>query len=465
MTKEDPKLPPSDSAAERTLLGLALQSEQALSRAAEVVCGPYFYETKHNLIWNAMLNLSKDANGVDIVTVADALERAHLLPKAGGRTYLAELITEMPVVAGMDIQRYAEIVRECWRLRNLIRLAYDTSEQAYGRTDSEILAGMLERSLFELMWSGRSSEWKTSREVSLQTMEYIDTIQSRQAELLGIPTGLNELDRILGGWQRSDLVIIGARPSMGKTALAAGAALAASRYGAKVGMISLEMSALQLGLRFLSMGAGVNISALRQGRVANSSDWKRLAGASGCFENASIWIDDGAVMTVDQVRAKARQLKIREGLDVLIVDYLQLVDMGSKNQNRAQQVADASRALKVLAKELDITVLGLSQVSRECERRDDKRPTLSDLRESGALEQDADVVIFLYREEFYDPIQAAENGLAGLAEILVRKHRNGPTEDFRVAWVKERATFQDLDGNDSKRPHAGTAPISLGGVS
>ena len=364
----------------------------------------------------------------------------------------------------MDTQWYAEIIRECWRLRNLIRLAYDILEKAYARAESEILTMRLERSLYELIWAGQSSEWKTARTVSLETMNYIDKVQSHRADLLGIPTGLKELDRVLGGWQRSDLVIIGARPSMGKTALAAGAAVAASGYGSKVGIISLEMSVLQLGLRFLSMGAGVNLSALRRGDVATSGDWMRLATAAGNFENASIWIDDGAVMSVEQVRAKARQLKISEGLDILIVDYLQLMDMGGKNQNRTQQVADASRGLKVLAKELDITVLALSQLSRECERRDEKRPTLSDLRESGALEQDADVVILLFREEFYDPIEAAENGLAGMAEILVRKHRNGPTEDLRVAWVKEQASFRDLVGDDWKDPGVAGSARGLEGL-
>jgi replicative DNA helicase len=270
-------------------------------------------------------------------------------------------------------------------------------------------------------------------------VEYVDQVSKRSTALVGIPTGYQSLNSLLGGWQRSDLIIVAARPSMGKTSFALGSALAAAKEGYRVGVISIEMSRRQVGLRLHGMGAPIDIHALKTGSLSQQG-WTLLAATAQQFESLPFWIDDSSVLTVEHIAAKARQLQARSGLDLLVVDYLQLLQLHDAETHQ-QGIADASRKLKLLAKELDIPVLVLSQLSRECERRPDKRPMLSDLRDSGAIEQDADVVLFLYRQEVYTP----DTEEKGFAEVLIRKHRNGPIGDRRLRFVDRFARFEDLD--------------------
>ncbi|MEK7764395.1 MAG: replicative DNA helicase [Nitrospirota bacterium] len=276
-------------------------------------------------------------------------------------------------------------------------------------------------------------------DLAREIVEYVDNASKRNEAIIGIPTGFQPLDSILGGWQRSDLVIVAARPSMGKTSLVLGSAYAAAKQGYHVGFFSVEMSRLPIGLRLCGMLASIDIFKLKTGKL-NPEEWARLAQAAQAIERTPMWLDDASFLTVEQIAAKARHSKATKGLDLLVVDYLQLL-LSQKAETRQQGIADTSRKLKLLAKELDIPILVLSQLSRDCERRDDKRPVLADLRDSGAIEQDADVVLFLYRHEVYVP----DTEEKGVAEVLIRKHRNGPIGDRRLKFVDRFARFEDED--------------------
>jgi replicative DNA helicase len=276
-------------------------------------------------------------------------------------------------------------------------------------------------------------------ELSCETVKYVDQVSRRSTALVGLPTGYLSLDSLLAGWQRSDLIIIAGRPSMGKTSFALGSALAAAREGFRVGMLSVEMSAHQVGLRLHGMAAPIDVHALKTGALS-AQGWTLLAATEQQFASLPLWVDDSSVLSVEHIAAKARQLQARSGLDLLVVDYLQLLQLHDV-ETRQQGIADASRKLKLLAKELDIPVLVLSQLFRACESRPDKRPMLSDLRDSGSIEQDADVVLFLYREEVYTP----DTEEKGFAEVLIRKHRNGPIGDRRLRFVDRFARFEDVD--------------------
>ena len=329
-------------------------------------------------------------------------------------------------------------MRECAHLRQLIRVGASLQDRAYQRETSSALVNETERVLFDLQFGRHSGDWRSLTQVALAGVETIECASQRPGHLTGIASGFRDIDAMLGGWQNSDLILVAARPSMGKTSFGLGCLIGAAEAGHHVAFVSLEMSYTQLAVRLFGMQAPLNVHELRCGRVTPEG-WWRISSAAKVVSNWTGWIDDTAMLTLDQLRAKVRRLKAQEKLDLLIIDYLQLMQV-PKAESRQYALADISRGLKLLAKELNIPVIALAQLSRACEQREEKRPLLSDLRDSGALEQDADVVIFIYRDEVYDP----DTEDKGIAEILVRKHRNGPIGDRRLAFVEQFAKFADL---------------------
>ncbi|GAB1721644.1 MAG: replicative DNA helicase [Nitrospira sp. CR1.1] len=436
LTRDLPRVQPHDLEAEQAVLGAVLLSPSTLPLAQELLARDDFYNGRHRIIFDALADLAGQNEGIDLVTVGDWIECKHQLEMIGGRSALAELLTIVGSAA--NIEHHARIVRDCAIRRHLIRFAADITQGAYDKAPTMDLLQEAERQLFRLSCGRDENAWCSLAEISREVTSHVDHLSKCTNETIGIPTGFSSLDTLFGGWQRSDLIILAARPSMGKTSLALGSALAAAKAGYRVGVLSLEMSRRQLGIRLHGMGAPIDVHALRTGKLSHQG-WWHFAEAAQRLETLPFWIDDSSVLTVEQVAAKARHLKAREGLDLLIVDYIQLLHI-PRADSRQQGIADASRKLKLLAKELDIPVLALSQLSRDCERRTDPRPVLADLRDSGAIEQDADVVLFLYREEAYRP----ETEEKGIAEILVRKHRNGPIGDRRLRFVDRFAKFEDL---------------------
>lgn len=432
-----PKLQPHDLEAEQAILGAIFLDPSALAKAQEHISPSDFYDSRHRRIFDAMVELAGKDEGLDFLIVGDLLERSGDLKHIGGRGTLAELLTT--VASSSNVAHHARIVRDHAVRRRLISFSDKISQRAYGKDSAADLLEDAQRDLHQLASSRDQLTWCPLGELACETVKYVDQVAKRSTALVGIPTGFPSLDSMLAGWQRSDLIILAARPSMGKTSLALGSALAAAKEGYRVGVISVEMSRRQVGLRLHGMGAPIDVHALRTGSLTKQG-WWLLAETAQQFDALPLWIDDSSVLTVEQIAAKARQLQARSGLDLLVVDYLQLLELHHA-ETRQQGVADASRKLKLLAKELDIPVIVLSQLSRACEQRPDKRPMLSDLRDSGAIEQDADVVIFLYRHEVYIP----DTEEKGIAEVLIRKHRNGPIGDRRLKFVDRFAKFEDLE--------------------
>lgn len=426
---------PTEAEAEQAVLGAVLLDNAAFDTAAEWISPSDFASLRNSQIWARMRELRQRGELIDLVTLSSSLAECGLLDACGGRGYLADL--SLVVASASQIRQHAELIRRAKLQRELIRLGTDLARSGYERQPPDEIIEQFSRRVFDIAWGRIATPWRSIRSVVDEAVGYVDTAMKRDGALIGWTTGLIELDRILGGFLPSDLVVIGARPSMGKTALACGMALSASASGAKVGFISLEMSRLQLGVRFLGYEGRVDVGALRTGRI-RPDQWRSIAQASARLTERLVWLDDSGFMTMDQMRAKCRQLASREGLDLLFVDYVQLLN-GNGRDGRASEIAQITRQLKLLAKELNITIVALSQLSRELERREDKRPILSDLRESGGIEQDADIVLFIYRDEVYN---ADVN--PGVAELIVRKHRNGAIGTVSAAFLEQYARFDNL---------------------
>lgn len=434
----DMKILPIDETAEQCVLGAILLDNAAYDIAVEEITASDFSGMRHGRIFKAIGTLLANGTTVDLITLSDMLEQGGLLEITGGRSYLAELVGS--IGSASQVRVHAGIIRSTKILRELIKLSSDTSRAAYEKQSPLEIIERLTRAVFDIAWGRVSQPWKTMQEVITESMSYIDTAARRDGTLNGWPTGITALDDYLGGLMPTDLILIGARPSMGKTGLACGFALSASEAGAKVGLVSLEMSRSQLGIRFLGYQGRIDISDMRSGRL-RQDQWRAVMNASMQLSSRLVWLDDSGYMTSAQLRTKCRQLASREGLDVLIVDYLQLMSGGEGRESKQQQISDISRELKLMAKELNITVIALSQLSRELERREDKRPILSDLRESGALEQDADIVMFIYRDEIYNKETTEDTGIA---EIIIRKHRNGPVGTIKAVFQEQFARFENL---------------------
>lgn len=430
---------PHNLEAEKCVLGAVLINNDKFNYAAELIDAGDFFRDAHRRIFDKMVNLSERGQVIDLVTLKEELGRTGDLDDVGGPAYIAALVDGVP--GSTHVEHYARIVKEKSTLRSLIQSANRILKSAYeAETDAEVQLDQAEKEIFEIADDQVRDGFVSLRDLVPGSMETVEKLQSHQGLLTGMPSGFTDLDKLTSGFQPSDLVIIAARPSMGKTSLALNIA---QHIGVKtersVGVFSLEMSKEQLFLRMLTAEARIDAQHFRGGQKLGEQEYRKISQALNTLGEARVFIDDSAGVGVLEMRAKARRLKQEHGLDMLIVDYIQLMQGRGRYENRTLELASISRALKGLAKELQIPILVLSQLSRAPEARKDHRPQLSDLRESGALEQDADVVIFIYRDDQYNPNPENEN----TAELLVSKQRNGPTGVVKLAFLKEMTRFEN----------------------
>ena len=432
-------LPPHNIEAEQSLLGSLLIDRDAVIKVASYVRADDFYQTSNGTIYQAIIDLYNRREPTDFITLTDELTRRERLDTVGGISYLSSLITSVPTA--VHVEYYGRIVERTATLRRLIDAGSEIVAIGYqDGVEAEDALDSAERALFAVSETRRTGDFHSIAEVLDRFFDQIDYMQQHRGEVVGVATGFADLDQLTGGLQRSDLIIVAARPSMGKTAFALGVAYgAALQHGKTVGIFSMEMSAEQLVQRLLATETGVDSHRLRLGQI-NDNEWDRISRAFGRLSEANIFIDDSAAAGIMDIRSKARRLQAEHGVDLIIVDYLQLMS-GRRTENRVQEISEISRGLKGLARELNIPVLALSQLSRAVETRADHRPMLSDLRESGSIEQDADIVMFIYREEKYDETTDKK----GIAEIVVSKHRNGPVGSINLRFFEQTARFADLE--------------------
>lgn len=437
------RVPPHNLQAEESLLGAMLLSRDAISAAVEIVGdGSDFYKPAHGHVFEAITTIVRRGDPVDPITVAEELRRQDLLEVVGGAQLLLALQAGTPATS--NAARYARIVEEHALLRRLIGVAGEIAEMGYGLPD-DVAATIDQAESMVFGVSQHRAADSTHRLYNLLTgaLDRLETLynQSDDVSITGVPTGYNDLDELTSGLQPSSLVVVGARPGMGKTSFALGAALHASLKGDKpVLFFSLEMSQVELSQRLLCAEARIDSTKIRNGRLSDD-DWRRVISATGRLADAKLWIDDNPYVNVMEMRAKARRLKSTEGdLGLVVVDYVQLMTGRVRAESRQVEVSEISRGLKILARELDCPVMALAQLNRGLEQRADKRPMLSDLRESGSLEQDADVVAFIYRDELYNP----DSTDVGTAEIVVAKHRSGPTAKVRLAFLSHYTLFANM---------------------
>jgi replicative DNA helicase len=429
---------PSNVEAERSILGAILLDNSVCNQAIELLRREEFFLDSHRRIYEKMTALSEQGKPIDFVTLGDELRRAGEFEQVGGATYLASLIDGVPRTD--SIEHYARLVKSKAMLRRLIGASNQIAAICFEEADDvDTIVDQAEQMIFQISEDRVRQGFRYIGEVAQKRLEQIEQMAGRPEMITGVPTGFTDFDQMTSGLQRQDLVIIAARPSQGKTALALNIAQYAAKNGNVVGIFSLEMSAEQLVSRLLCSEARVDAHRLRTGYL-NRSEWAKLADALRRLMDTQIYIDDAAAQSVLEMRAKCRRLKAEHGLDMLIVDYIQLMAGRGRFESRQQEVSLISRDLKNLAKELNIPVVALSQLSRAPELRSEHRPQLSDLRESGSLEQDADVVCFIYREEVYD----ATDENQGLAELIVGKQRNGPTGTVHLAFLKEFTRFENM---------------------
>jgi replicative DNA helicase len=445
------KVPPHSMEAEQSVLGGLLLDNDAADRIADFLSGDHFYSDAHRSIYSAIMQLIADNKPADVVTVAEGLSSINKLEYIGGMPYLGALVENVPTAA--NIRRYAEIVHERAILRRLAAAGGEIAENAFhplGRSVREIL-DQAETRVFEIAEHGARGQqgFQEIRPLLTQVVERIEFLYNRDnpSDVTGIATGFTDLDRMTSGLQEGDLIVIAGRPSMGKSALA----LNMSEHIAltlkmPVALFSMEMGATQLAMRLMGSVGRLDQQKIRTGRLSND-DWERLSGALGKLNDAPIHIDETPALNALELRARARRLARQYGgkLGAIVVDYLQLMQAISDGENRATEISEISRSMKALAKELKVPVLALSQLNRSLEQRPNKRPVMSDLRESGAIEQDADVILFIYRDEVYNE----DSQDKGIAEIIISKQRNGPTGTVRLAFLGEYTRFENLASSRS----------------
>jgi len=435
------RIPPQSIEAEQAVLGAVFLDPAALTLASEMLIPEDFYRAAHQKIFHAMLRVADKGEPVDLVTVTAELAASEQLEEIGGVSYLSELADAVPTAA--NVEYYARIVEEKSVLRRLIRTATSIAQDGYTREDEvDLLLDEAEQKIMEVSQRKHSGAFKNIKDILVQTYDNIEMLHNRNGEITGIPTGFTELDRMTSGFQRSDLIIVAARPSVGKTAFALNIAQnVATKTTENVAIFSLEMSAQQLVMRMLCAEGNINAQNLRTGKLT-PEDWGKLTMAMGSLSNAGIYIDDTPSIRVSDIRAKCRRLKQESGLGMIVIDYLQLIQgSGRSKENRQQEVSEISRSLKALARELEVPVIALSQLSRSVEQRQDKRPMMSDIRESGSIEQDADIVAFLYRDDYYNKDSENKN----IIEIIIAKQRNGPVGTVQLAFIKEYNKFVNLE--------------------
>ncbi|MFD2923824.1 replicative DNA helicase [Halobacillus naozhouensis] len=435
------RTPPHNIEAEQAVLGAVFLEPEAMSTAAEYLLPEDFYRASHQRVFEVMLTLSDRGDPIDLVTVTTALSNNKVLEEVGGVSYLSDIANSVPTAA--NVGYYTKIVSEKSTLRGLIRTATNIVTSGFAEEENiEDVLNSAEKDILEVSSRKNSGAFKSIKDVLIDVYDNIEMLHNNDGNVTGIPTGYRDLDQITSGFQRNDLIIIAARPSMGKTAFALNIAQnVAVHTEENVAIFSLEMGADQLVSRMLCAEGNIDAQRLRTGHM-ESDDWNKLTMAMGSLSNAGIYIDDTPGIRVSEIRSKCRRLKQEHGLGMILIDYLQLIQ-GSANskENRQQEVSEISRSLKGLARELNVPLIALSQLSRGVESRQDKRPMMSDLRESGSIEQDADIVGFLYRDDYYD--QESEN--QNIIEIIISKQRNGPVGNVELAFVKEYNKFVDLD--------------------
>ncbi len=433
------KLPPQNIEAEQSVLGSMLIDKDAQLEAAELLHPGDFYKDIHGQIFQAIFSLSNRGEPVDLVTVCDELEKQKLLDKIGGAAYLASMADMTPTAA--HIRHYASIVREKALLRNMIRAATDIVGKSYGYISNvEEYLDEAEQLIFEVARSRESKGFASLEDVLSETVQKLEKLYNRKGEVTGLPSGFADLDNLTSGFQNADLIIIAARPSMGKTTLGLNIAQHIALEAHKpVAFFSMEMSKDQLAQRLLCSFVEIDSHRLRRGYLS-TEDWPRVTQALAPLSRAPIYIDDTAAISVMEMRAKARRLKMEKGLSAIFVDYLQLMRGHEKAENRQQEISSISRSLKALAKEMDCPVITLSQLSRAVEQRTNKRPVLSDLLESGGIEANADLVIFIYRDDYYNEDSEKKN----ITEIIISKQRNGPTGKIELLFKDRFTKFVNL---------------------
>lgn len=426
--------------AERAVLGALLLNDLYIHQVAEILLSTDFYQSAHRIIFEAMLALYEHTKRIDIISLQDELEKKNQLNDIGGITFLLSLQEDIPSV-GMLVQ-HAQIVKEKSVLRELIHSATDIIVGCYDQNDQAIdeVLDQAEQKIFQIGNKRVNQNFVQLNIWLKKTFEHLSNIKNHAKGITGVTSGYKHLDAMTSGFQKSDLIVLAARPSMGKTALALSYANQAAQNGLSVGFFSLEMAAEQLTLRLLSMQAGIAHHHIRNANIS-SDEWLELTNIAAQLANTKLFIDDTAMLGVMDLRTKSRKLKMEFGLDLLVIDYLQLLRTSRQYENRHQEVSDISRSLKALAKELEVPIIALSQLSRAVDSRVDKRPMLSDLRESGAIEQDADLIMFLYRDVLYN--QDTEN--PALAELIVGKQRNGPTGTVYMNFIRELTKFEETD--------------------
>jgi replicative DNA helicase len=440
------KLPPQNVDAEQSLLGCLMLDKDAIIKIVDFIKAEDFYKGIHQEIFQAMVDLYEKAEPIDILSVSAKLKERELLVEIGGSSYLSSLINSVPTAT--HISNYARIVRQKKILRDLISASHEIGLSAFDETeDVDVLIDKAERTVFNIGQRALTQAFTPIKDILAETFNRLDDLSKNQGKHRGVPTGFKALDNILSGLQNSDLIILAARPSMGKSSLAMDIARHVAVFENKpVGIFSLEMSKDQLADRMIASQANIDSWRLRTGRLSDGgasgdSDFSRIQHAMGTLSEAPIYIDDAGSVNILQMRAMARRLQANKGLSLLIVDYLQLMEPSNKFQGSVQQITEISRALKILAKELNIPVLALSQLSRAVEQRVPQIPRLADLRESGSIEQDADVVLFIYREDRYNENSLKKN----IAEIIIAKHRNGPIGSCELYFDEQRVSFRNIE--------------------
>ncbi len=435
------KVPPHDVEAEQAVLGSMLTDKDAVISAIEILHADDFYRTDNKSIYEAIINLYNRAEPVDIITVKAELESLGKFDQVGGLEYLASLPEKVPTTA--NAIKYIKIVEEKSTLRNLIKTANEIIEMGYDPTEdvSDIMEGA-EKKIFNIMQNNEKKSYTPIKDVLVDSFTQLEELYNRKQHITGVPSGFIELDYKTAGFHGSDLVLIAARPAMGKSAFALNIATnAAVRSNVPVVLFSLEMSKEQMVNRILCSEAMVDSNKVRTGKL-EEDDWTKLAGSIGPLSDAEIYIDDTPGISVTEIRAKCRKLKLEKNIGMVVIDYLQLVQGTNKrNGSREQEISEISRSLKILAKELNIPVIALSQLSRAVEQRPDHRPMLSDLRESGAIEQDADIVMFLYRDDYYNKDSEKKD----IAEVIIAKHRGGSLGTVELLWLGSYTKFVNLE--------------------
>jgi len=437
------KLPPQNLEAERSVLGALLIDNDVVFKISDILKSEDFYKNEHKIIYEAMMDLSQNHQPIDVLTLTDLLEKRKKLKEVGGASYVSEVVNSTATSA--NVVAYAQIIRDRSALRNLISSGSKIVELGFREErDTTELLDEAERMLFQVTQGFLKETFVPIKDVLAGTFERIDELNKNKGKMRGVPTGYRELDSVLAGLQNSDLVVLAARPSMGKTSFAISIAInAAVNHKVPVGFFSIEQSRDQIVDRMLVSVAGIDSWRLRTGNLSES-DFPKIGNSMGILSEAPIYIDDTPLLNVMEMRAKSRRLQMEKGLGLIVIDYMQLMEgnaQSKKEGSRVQEMSEISRGIKAIARELNVPVMALSQLSRAVEMRHPKIPQLADLRDSGSIEQDADVVMFIYREDYYNP----ETDRKNIADIFVKKHRNGPTGQTELYFVPEQMKFQDIE--------------------